>query len=386
MNHRCNITKKAIATCNPSTFFLPFTMRIPIPTPRPQRPIEWNKALNAWTVWQYPQVVEILKDPRFTAISTPTAHNATIPQLNPKQDKYRKFFSNILQSHLQEAKKTMHSTAHTICKSYSRPLRTPFDLQEKITLPWCQKMALQLTETSNYSQHHQLLQYAQSIFSMTKVKPKPEAEKDAIALSQFFLQHLQKHRYSSNQNLISSLAQNEQMIPYLLSPIIQLFVGFTTSLPLLLGNLIFTLLQSPPIHRQLFLQAPNRHIHNLLRITSPAQVIFRIATEEIQFSNHTFKRKDNIALLLSHANHDENTFQNSCTSKLSSSQAPHLGLGKGKHACLGTPLIREACTILPPILLQAFPNLKVNSEKVIFGGSRAIWGVKKLFVNQLCNF
>jgi cytochrome P450 len=105
--------------------------------------------------------------------------------------------------------------------------------------------------------------------------------------------------------------------------------------------------------------------------------------EDVVVGDKTFKRGDRLALFLAHANMDTKQF--SCPHQLNSDRnaVTHLSLGKGLHACLGAPIIREALTIIPATMLNYFPRFTIETDKVVWGGSGTIRGVVELPGNHI---
>ena len=357
-------------------------MKFDIHINKPAASIEWNKQLNAWTIWQYPTVVKTLKDSRFSAITTQVkteteAKDSSCPNLPP----YRSQFSQIIQKKSAWIKTQMIKTANNTCKKLESI--SHFDLHQDLILPWCRETILQLAGIEAQTQSiESLFQYAKKVFYLTNGNNELQNNQATTALSHYFLQLLSTRRPSPKEDLISTLAKNTEAPYIFLSPILQLFVGFSTSLPLLLSNSMLALLTQTQ-NAQKFILNPHKYAHELIRYAGPAQFVYRTVLSDLEIRNHHFKRGDRVALLLSHANRDESVFEAPNSLNFNRTQtATHLSFGRGTHACLGSPLIREACTILLPTILKQFPNLEVEQDKVSWGGSRAIWGVNSLPVKQ----
>ncbi|MFK7904850.1 MAG: cytochrome P450 [Chitinophagales bacterium] len=355
-------------------------MQLKTTTSKPDFPIEWNEQLAAWTVWQYADIIEILKNPLFTPNPTATINKSAPSPPTHDFSAYRSPFSQVLQKKSAWTRKQMAETAQAICKKLDQ--QKTFDLQKHFILPWCQQIAIRLTGIEVESTEFNLLyEYAEQVFLMTDGNNKEAAHIATSFLSQYFLQLLYQCRQFPKEDLVSLLAQNEQAPAIFIAPIVQLFVGTVTSLPLLLGNVMFTLLTHPEQAQQ-FITEPYRFVNELIRYAGPAQFIYRSAISDVQIGNHFFKKSDRIALLLSHANQDSQAFKNPNQFNLNKSSTAHLSLGKGAHACLGSPLIRDACAILPTMILKCFPHLQPKMSEVSWGGSQAIWGVKELLVDK----
>ncbi|WP_329407472.1 cytochrome P450 [Nocardia vinacea] len=95
-------------------------------------------------------------------------------------------------------------------------------------------------------------------------------------------------------------------------------------------------------------------VDELLRYLSP-QVVSgpRFATTELGIAGHTIRSGDTVLLCLAAANHDSEIFDNPAELDLARTNNPHLALGHGGHACLGTALVRTiAGAVLETLLLD----------------------------------
>lgn len=355
-------------------------MKIKPQIPQPSTTIEWNENLAAWTVWRYEDVNAILKDFRFSANATSTTNSSEdILSTDFNHTAYRPHFSRTIQKKSAWVKLQMKKSAEKFCKPPK--VGEEFDLQQKIVVPCCCDIVKTLMGIEVEEKEMDcLLQYANAVFLMNeKNSNKLEAEEATLALSQFFLQLMENRKRFPKDDLVSLLAQNGQANSLFLSPIIQMFVGFTTSLPLLLGNVFLTLL-AQPILTQKFVRQSNQWLNEILRYAGPAQFVYRLATVDAKVGQHIFKRGDRLALLLSHANRDSSIFKTSDSLSLKENKGIHLSLGIGAHACLGSPLIRDASMILPHTFLKDLGKSEPSIVEVNFGGSQAICGVTTLKV------
>ena len=156
-----------------------------------------------------------------------------------------------------------------------------------------------------------------------------------------------------------------------------MFVGLSTSLPLLIGNIMLTLL-SDPKQKLNYLKTKKAAINELIRFASPVQVIYRLTLKDARIGNHQFKRGDRIALIITHSNRDTTSFRNPDKLDLERNAVAHLSFGKGKHACLGAPIIRKAIEIIPHYIFSQFPIMKYNIANLKWGGSPTIQGINSL--------
>ena len=343
----------------------------------PAKHISWNDSLGAWEVRSYAEVLAILKDNRFSAAGVNIKdQNINLPDIdsNPREDQAEVI--QALQQELPWIREKMQQIVLTTClnRSYSNII----DFYDELILPCCQQLALELTDsTIRDEEKEELLEHAQSVFLMNSSENPDKALEATTSLSTYFLDKIVHARSSPKADYISVLAQTKAAPTILLSPIIQLFTGVATSLPLLLSNVLLALLTHPE-EKEKYIKNPSQSINELLRYAGPSQLVYRIALQDVEVGTMAFKKGERLALCLANANLDATQFV--CPHQLNSDRnaATHLSLGKGLHACLGAPIIRAALTIIPATILNHFPEIKIATDKVVWGGSSTIRGVISL--------
>jgi len=344
---------------------------------KPNSPIAWSEPLTAWTVWTYNDVVSILKNPNFSASAANIEHQAEqLPSIEQDPSAAHHHVINSIQKQLDWSRRQISQTATDICQKLQG--QTSFDLQKDLILPFCQQLAMLLTGTSVKEKEAQLLlEAAQSIFLMNGKANQIEAEKATIELSKYFLPLIEQRRLMPTSDFVSVFAQGEHPGYVLLSPVIQMFVGLATSLPLLLGNVLLSLLSYPQQARR-YMEQPQQAVSELMRYAGPAQLVYRLTLKDTFVNEHLFKRGDRLALLLTHANQDSTVFNNPKTLDFNRNAVAHLSFGKGIHACLGAPIVRTIVEIFPHIVLSKFPELTPDIANIRWGGSNTIRGVEAL--------
>jgi cytochrome P450 len=131
------------------------------------------------------------------------------------------------------------------------------------------------------------------------------------------------------------------------------FVALSQTMPCLLGNAWFALLQHPHqwamLHRQpdLIEQA----IEELLRYAGLVRILRRIATADVSINGVHIRKDDRIILRIFAANRDPERFTHPNEVDITRPGGAHLTLGAGPHSCVGASLIRlTAVTITSPLL------------------------------------
>ncbi len=152
----------------------------------------------------------------------------------------------------------------------------------------------------------------------------------------------------------------------------------------LIGNLIFSLLETPQEFKKLrdiknSLIKPA--IEETLRYRSPVQLVIRIANDDVNLSEEgegegkgkekrreiekqeiKIKKGQKIILFLGSANHDESVFTDPERFDITRKNLRHMAFGTGIHFCLGAPLARLEGQIALRILLERFDKLEFDFD------------------------
>ncbi len=355
-------------------------MRNPI-TSLSHNSMVWNEARQIWEVSSYQEVLAVLQNKMF-GVSSPAFINQqdAFPLYEDDTD-YKQNVINSFQHELPWVREHMEYVINEV--SLARNKSTTLDLYSEIILPCCQLLAIKLTDRSIHSlEADTLIKYAHEVFMMNSCDDPKKAHEATIKLSNYFQHRMTMVSSVPGNDFITALAQTGMASSVLISSVIQLLAGLATSLPLLISNVILVLLTDEGI-KEKYLLNPSQLVNELLRYAGPAQLIYRIAMDDVLVGTQLIKRGERLALYLSNANTDPSQF--ACPHQVNSSanSGAHLSLGKGLHACLGAPLIREAVTIIPAKILAHFPDFILDVEKVVWGGSETIKGVVSLPVNSI---
>jgi hypothetical protein len=134
------------------------------------------------------------------------------------------------------------------------------------------------------------------------------------------------------------------------------FVALSQTLPCLLGNIWFALLQHP--HQWTLLrQQPaltDQAIDELLRYAGLARTLTRTATADFHLNGSSIQRGDKIILRIIAGNRDPDRFSHPHQVDVTRPDPSHFTLGAGNHACVAAGLIRMAATSLTRPLLERF--------------------------------
>ncbi len=351
-------------------------MKIPIDK-RPENRFEWSETLNAWMVHKYEDVFAVLISQQVSAAagsqpmkeeSLPltddesTSRNEVIIGFNRKAEKLSVIMEDLAAAH---------------CSSVAG--KSSFDLQQELVYPWCFDLGFGLLGIEpTDDQKTEWLNYADGVFRVTEGTDRKQVDAATAFLAAEFMEIIHRRRGQPQNDFISAFVDNDLPVGVMLSPVIQLFVGVTTSLPLLLGNVFSLLLSYPPLLEE-FKKNANKQLNELIRLAGPTQYVYRVVLSDLQIGDRLFKRGDRLAVYLSLANYDARYYPAPETVNCTRDRKGHMSLGMGWHACLGAPLIRKAVWVLTEAVFEALSGMALR--EVEWGGSRAVRGAVRLQVD-----
>lgn len=149
------------------------------------------------------------------------------------------------------------------------------------------------------------------------------------------------------------------------------FVALAHTLPCLLANAWYVLLQSPSqwraLHRRPGLTA--RAVEELLRCAELPRILFRQATWDMEFNGAHIRKGQRIVLRVAAANRDAARFIQPNRVDIQRRRIGQLALGAGPHSCVGAGLIRMAAVSIMYPLLERFPKARLIEPVKWKGGS-----------------
>jgi cytochrome P450 len=131
----------------------------------------------------------------------------------------------------------------------------------------------------------------------------------------------------------------------------------------LLGNATAALLQTPGVLDELRGTSDQAAaVDELIRYDAPVQADARVCVTDTEIGGVTIRAGDPVTLFLGAANHDPVRFAGPTELRLNRTPNPHLGFGRGAHACLGASLaVRQAGAVLGT-LAKEYPDARAVAE------------------------
>jgi cytochrome P450 len=149
------------------------------------------------------------------------------------------------------------------------------------------------------------------------------------------------------------------------------FVALSHTLPCMLANACYALLQNPEqwtlLHREPGLV--EQAIEELMRYAGLTRFLRRQATEDLTLGGASIRKGDRLILRLIAANHDPARFSHPNELDVCRRGVGHLALGAGLHACVGASLLRMASVGLIRPLVASFSSAVLTEPITWQGGS-----------------
>jgi cytochrome P450 len=149
------------------------------------------------------------------------------------------------------------------------------------------------------------------------------------------------------------------------------FVALSQTVPCILGNAWFALIDHPKQWRRLNLQPAvlDQAIEELLRYAGLVRTLFRTATEDVNLNGAEIRSGDVLILRIIEANRDPERFAYAHQLDVVRQDGGHLALGAGSHACVGASLIRMTAQSVTRPLLRRFASASLARPVEWQGGS-----------------
>ena len=232
-----------------------------------------------------------------------------------------------------------------------------------------------------------LLQWSNAMVGMYMAGRTPESEARAcratVAFVAFMRSYIETRRATPADDLISSLIAAEEAgerlsTDELISTCILLLNAGHEATVHTIGNGVKTLLQTGTA-AALAPETLETCVEEILRFDPALHMFTRWAYADVEVMGHTFRRGDQVALLLAAANRDPAHWDHPAQFIPSRAARPHVSFGAGLHFCVGAPLARLELQIALPLLFQRRPKLRLASPPV-YGDVYHFHGLTALMV------
>lgn len=234
-----------------------------------------------------------------------------------------------------------------------------------------------------------LLDWSHRMVAMYQASRTQETEDDASLAAQEFSDFLRNYidarRKDPREDLITRLIAAEEegeklSTDELLTTCILLLNAGHEATVHALGNGIKTILEHGTEQAWFAPNAIEKTVEEILRFDPPLHMFTRYAYEDVEVQGHTFKRGDQVALLLAAANRDPALTEDPETFDPTRLAKTNTSFGGGLHFCVGAPLARLEMQVALPILFSRCPNLCLT-EALEYSNTYHFHGLTRLMVS-----
>ncbi|MBL4929206.1 cytochrome P450 [Fuscibacter oryzae] len=231
-----------------------------------------------------------------------------------------------------------------------------------------------------------LLRWSNAMVGMYMAGRTPETEERAVQATEAFVAFLrayvEQRRADPRDDLITHLiaaeAEGERLTTdeLITTCILLLNAGHEATVHTI-GNGVKTLLQT---RHTITPETAETTVEEILRFDPALHMFTRWAYEDIEVMGHTFRRGDQVALLLAAANRDPGVWEQPAKFHPTRPIKPNATFGAGLHFCVGAPLARLELVTALPILFHRLPGLRLT-EAPEYGDVYHFHGLKRLMVS-----
>src|SRR5215472_6315347 len=356
-------------------------------------PIHWGISFEPgiagmWHVARYSDILQILRDHRFTHQAPPNDSAGAMPldlddprQLYfslsrlsllfadpPAHTRLRALVSRAFTPRMIESlRPRVEATASAILQSAQQ--RGHLDIINEYALPLTITIIAEMLGVPPEGRTR-LTSWASILIRAVDCKQSADiyaaAAQVSMEIFQYFNELLARLRQAPGSDLLSQMLiahdQEDRLseTELIVTAVTLLIAGHETTVNLI-GNGTRSLLLYPD---QLALLRRRPHlmpsaIEELLRFESSSQMASRYANEDLKVAGTTIRRGQIVNLLLEIGNRDPEAFNDPDRLDIARKENRHLAFGMGIHYCLGAPLARLEGQVAIGLLLRQFPGLRL---------------------------
>jgi pimeloyl-[acyl-carrier protein] synthase len=350
---------------------------------REEDPVHWNDTVRAWFLTRHADVVELLRDDRFSADRTRSE------RFRPPPPHRRRPGRSML---------VLDPPDHTRLRNLVNKAFTPRTVER--LRPRVEAIAAEILDRIDGGDGFDLVRdfaYPLPVIVIAEMLGVPAADRAAFqqwsavlvrgldplvsdeeqevvfdardALLDYLRGVLMQRRREPQDDMLTSLIAAEENGDIfsegeLLAMCNLLLVAGHETTVNLLGNGALALLENPDQLDRLRRDPDlvGTAVDELLRYTSPVQWTGRVAAAEIELGGRTIQPPQSVIGILGAANRDPQVFPDPDRLDLGRHPNPHVAFGRGIHFCLGAPLAHLEAEVAMPMLLERFPRLRMAGK------------------------
>jgi cytochrome P450 len=384
-------------TLDPSDAAAPTIMQQALDPSNRANPYPFYKALRERAVWKepddlyvvtrYEHVSGLIRDPRMSAVPSPTRPGTGLSFLNmdpPGHDRLRRMTNRHFgppndPGRVEAMTPTLEVMVKELIDQFSN--RSEIDITRGISYPLPVNVITELLGVPREDEP-KFHAWAEAIVQATdqdtrRPGQRTKGAEDAFQqLGAYMFSLIMARKGAPRDDMLSRIVNDDGpegvMAPQeMISVAILLFLAGHETTVNLISNGMLTMLRHPHLLERLKNEpeiAPS-FVEEVLRYEPPVHVTFRTALCDVKVDDFVIPEGASVQLVLAAANRDPRRFSDPDTFDPVRQNNQHLGFGTGIHACFGAPLarlegqiaLRElARRLINPRLIQDPPPYRIN--------------------------
>jgi cytochrome P450 len=371
-------------------------------------PVHWDAPMGFWVITRYDDVMSTLHDRRFSKAAGLTTAMNRLPETELEKAKslYRAFSKQMLfadppyHTHLrglvnkaftprvvEQMQPHIQQIAYGLLDAVQDRHRMDVIRDFAYPLPMTVIIEMLGLPTTDSAQLKQWSDEFAASFGIVRRSP-AVMQQATIGLGEFtdyLWSRYDDLEANPKDDLLSALVaaveqgnrlDNEEWV----ANVLIVLVGGHETTTNLIGNGLLALLHHPEQMEELRADPALIHpaIEEMLRYDTPVQIVWRVATEDVEIGGKQIRTGQLVNLIIGAANRDPAQFDAPDRFDIHRPEHRHVSFGLGIHFCLGSPLGRLDGQIALATLLQRLPNLKLESDTFEWQEAPTFRGVKSL--------
>ncbi|MCY3960629.1 MAG: cytochrome P450 [bacterium] len=377
---------------------------------REHDPVHWNEKYRAWFIHRYHDVLDALRDPRFSSERIGAAYDRLTEEQRaerqptydilmdwlvfrdpPDHTRLRRLVSRAFTPRAVEAwRDRITGVVDELIDGLSE--RDHFDLIEDFAYPIpavviAEMMGVPPDDRDRFKDWSDDVMIL--VFGARGVGDRrARAQQGLVELAAYLGDLVAHYRQHPADNIISNLVEASEGDDSLEDPeivancVLFLFGGHETTTNLI-GNGIRVLLNHPG-QLQKLREDPSLikpAVEEILRFDGPSKMEVRTLADEVEMGEKTLPAGDMVYLVQHAANRDPDAFDQPDRFDIARDPNNHIGFGFGLHFCLGASVARLEGTIALEALVRRLPNLELGSEPEVWVPTMLSRGLEHLPVS-----
>jgi cytochrome P450 len=390
---------------------------------RADEPVYWSEELNHWILSRYHDIVQVLRDPRFTATNRPPQRRWNRPTMMvtadpPEHSRLRRpvahqFGSAAVDSLAPMMKEIVDGLLDAaeanggfdVAWDYARVLPrriithimgVPYVAPER---PTGQLNAFGMEDrgeprasaNDGHGADGAPTRPIPAAAGMARAGPvrqrrQPPSGNEDVETPQdrWFKEAIRNHREELQDDVLQTLIKAEtggnMSDEEVLDTATILYGAGQETTGSLITNAMYQLLTHPDQLKRLQDRPEMLRpaVEELLRYDAPVHSVRRKAVEDVEMSGKKIRAGDKVLVMLMAANHDPEIFADPERLDLGRKENYHIAFGSGVHTCLGGILARAEAQVAIGSLVRRFPKIRLAVEHARYQGSFVLRTIREL--------